>query len=98
MTLHTVNKSPFGSSALSNCLRTVSQGDALLLIEDGVYGADSHQQDCWGPAPEGVQLFALKADVEARGLTGRVSDKVTLIDDGQFVDLVVDCDKSQSWY
>ncbi len=38
-TLHTVNKSAFGSDALASCLRVSRPGDAILLLEDGVYNA-----------------------------------------------------------
>ncbi len=37
-TLHTVNKSPFATQALLSCLNHAKAGDAVLLIEDGVYG------------------------------------------------------------
>jgi tRNA 2-thiouridine synthesizing protein B len=36
-TLHTVNKSAFGSDALAACLRVARSGDAIVLLEDGVY-------------------------------------------------------------
>lgn len=38
-TLHTVNKSAFSSDALAACLRVARPGDAILLLEDGVYNA-----------------------------------------------------------
>ncbi len=38
-TLHTVNKSAFSSDALTSCLRVARSGDAILLLEDGVYNA-----------------------------------------------------------
>ncbi|MDO8270713.1 MAG: sulfurtransferase complex subunit TusB [Gammaproteobacteria bacterium] len=38
-TLHTVNKSAYGSDALASCLRVARSGDAILLLEDGVYNA-----------------------------------------------------------
>jgi len=37
-TLHTVNKSPFATGALVSCLNHCKDGDAILMIEDGVYG------------------------------------------------------------
>ena len=37
-TLHTVNKSPFTTQALLSCLNHAKAGDAVLMIEDGVYG------------------------------------------------------------
>ena len=38
-TLHTVNKSAFGSDALAACMRVARSGDAIVLLEDGVYNA-----------------------------------------------------------
>ena len=38
-TLNIVNKSPFDRNSLASCVRTMSDGDAILLIEDGVYAA-----------------------------------------------------------
>lgn len=38
-TLHTVNKSPFEKNALKSCLGHLCSGDAVLMIEDGVFGA-----------------------------------------------------------
>jgi len=37
--LHTVNKSPFEKNSLETCLRLIDDNSAILLIEDGVYGA-----------------------------------------------------------
>ena len=37
--LHIVNKSPFQTSTLDTCLRMALPGNALLLIEDGIYAA-----------------------------------------------------------
>ncbi|OMH32856.1 hypothetical protein BGP75_14165 [Motiliproteus sp. MSK22-1] len=96
--LHTVNKSPLTSSCLNNCLRAIGDNDGLLLIEDGVYGADKHQGLKLKPLPSGITVYALKADVEARGLMGRLSEDVRVIDDQEFVDLVVSHNASQSWY
>ena len=39
MLLHTVNKSPFTDNSLQSCIRCCQAGQAILLIEDGVYGA-----------------------------------------------------------
>ena len=69
--LHIVNKSPLDRCSLDTCLATAQPGGALLLIEDGVYAATS------GNAAAGkltqamgqMKVYALKADLEARGLT-----------------------------
>ncbi len=69
--LHTVNKSPFSSTALASCLAHATDDAAILLIEDGVYGALAAV-----PAPlEGLAaaaargaVYALGPDLSARGL------------------------------
>jgi tRNA 2-thiouridine synthesizing protein B len=97
--LHIVNKSPFEKTALANCLARASKGSALLLIEDGVYGATR------GNAAEAaikgaigrVDVYALGPDLEARGMKDRVIEGVKVVDYGGFVDLVAEHKTSQSW-
>ncbi len=97
--LHTVNKSPFDHNAFETCLKYAKQGSAVLLIEDGVYAAakgtavSKQLQD----ALKTVPIYALKPDVEARGMQGRVLDGVKLVDYGGFVDLVAEHNTVQSW-
>ena len=97
--LHTVNKSPFEHRALATCLKFARQGSAVLLIEDGVYAAagntavSSQMQE----ALKSVPIYALKPDVEARGLQTRVMDGIRLVDYEGFVDLVAEHSAVQSW-
>ena len=97
--LHTVNKSPFDHNAFETCLKYAKQGSAVLLIEDGVYAAakgtaaSKQLQD----AMKTVPIYALKPDIEARGMQGRVLDGVKLVDYGGFVDLVAEHNTVQSW-
>ena len=97
--LHTVNKSPFETNALLSCLTHTSKGDAVLLIEDGVYAAarDTAVSKQVQEALKSVPIYALKPDVEARGLQTRVMDGVRLVDYEGFVDLVVEHNAVQSW-
>lgn len=97
--LHTVNKSPFEHKALETCLRFARQGSAVLLIEDGVYAAakDTAVSPRVQDALKTVSIYALKPDVEARGMQNRVMDGVRLVDYAGFVDLVVEHDAVQSW-
>lgn len=64
-TLHLLNKAP-GHARFAACLATVAEGDALVLLEDGVLGLQHplvrKQLDC------GFSLYAVQADAEARGL------------------------------
>jgi tRNA 2-thiouridine synthesizing protein B len=97
--LHTVNKSPFEHTALGTCLRYARRGSAVLLIEDGVYAAarDTAVSTQVQEALKGVSIYALKPDVEARGMQNRVLDGVRLVDYEGFVDLVVEHNAVQSW-
>ena len=97
MTLHTLNRTPSQSALLADCLSATSSGDALLLLEDGVYCALSSQQSPL-QLPEGVRCYALSADVAARGLTACLNLNVTLVDDAGFVKLCCDHDKVLSWF
>ena len=93
MILHTVNKSPYSSPCLTDCIALCSEGDAILLIEDGVYAA----QDAYSIAAEN-KVYALQADIEARGLSGKLAANVTVIDDSGFVMLATQHEKVVSWY
>lgn len=97
--LHTVNKSPFESNTLETCLRFTREGSALLLIEDGVYAAAraTAVSKVVQEAMKRVPIYALKPDVDARGMQHRVMDGVRLVDYEGFVDLVVEHNAVQSW-
>ena len=97
--LHTVNKSPFDHNAFETCLRFARKGAAVLLIEDGVYAAarDTAVSKRVQEALQSVAIYALQADVEARGMQDRVMDGVRLVDYGGFVDLVAEHNAVQSW-
>lgn len=98
--LHTVNKSPFEKSAFKSCLDHAKSGDAVLLIEDGVYAATTGTAAAKQIADRNgeVALYALGADLEARGISeGSVLEGVSVVDYGGFVDLVAEHDVSQAW-
>jgi tRNA 2-thiouridine synthesizing protein B len=97
--LHIVNKSPFERNSLESCLRLATKGSAVLLIEDGVYGAtkgSSVEASVQG-AMANLKVYALDADLQARGVADRVLDGVTVVDYGGFVDLVAEQSNCQSW-
>ncbi|GMU50663.1 MAG: hypothetical protein AMXMBFR31_28890 [Candidatus Desulfobacillus denitrificans] len=96
--LHIVNKSPLDRNALDTCLATAQPGGALLLIEDGVYAATSGAAaDKLKQAMGRLKVYALKPDLEARGMADRALEGVTLVDYGGFVDLVTEHATCQSW-
>ncbi len=100
-TLHTVNKSPFDQRTLSACIAVCQPGDALLLIENGVYGslpASPEAEALRALCERQVKVYALKADLQARGLIDRVADGITVVEYEEFVTLTVAHKTIQSWY
>jgi tRNA 2-thiouridine synthesizing protein B len=95
--LHTVNKSPYGHSALDECVRVVSTGSTILLIEDGVYAAKkgAGYEGKLKAAMEKVTIAALGPDLAARGIK-ECADGVTVVDYDGFVDLVA-ANKMTAW-
>ena len=88
--LHIINKSPFDTNALDTCLRMAQPGHAVLLIEDGVYAATqgSATAERMRQAAAKLSLFVLQPDLDARGMTARLLDGISLVDYAGFVDLV----------
>lgn len=86
-TLHIINQSPWRSDSWGRCLSLLSEGDALILIEDAVYAVsrDDLPANC----------YVLEPDLQARGLTPR--DAVTCVDYPGFVDLTCRHSRSVSW-
>lgn len=97
--LHIVNKSPFQTRSLESCLRVALPGHAVLLIEDGVYAATaaSPMAERMRELGEQIKIYALKPDLDARGMTARALDHIHLVDYGGFVDLVSEYRTSNSW-
>ncbi len=97
--LHIVNKSPFERNALDSCLRFGRDGSAVLLIEDGVYAATRGNiaEPKIKAALGQMKIYALRPDLEARGMQETVIEGVQLVDYGGFVDLVTSHNAVQSW-
>jgi tRNA 2-thiouridine synthesizing protein B len=99
-TLHTVNKSPFATQSLLSCLNHCKDGDAVLMIEDGVYGGLSGTglTEIIAEKVKTVALFVLSPDLSARGIDdARVMSGVEGVDYAGFVDLVAKHDRTQAW-
>ncbi len=97
--LHIVNKSPFQTSTLKSCLAMAQPGSAVLLIEDGVYGATTGSaiEAEIRQASTAIKFYALQPDMDARGVTPKLMDGITLVDYSGFVDLTVEYSTSHSW-
>ena len=97
--LHIVNKSPFEKNSLQSAISCAKDGSSILLIEDGVYGVlpNSAVSEDVKSAMGSMKVYALEADVKARGIADKVLDGIQLVDYNGFVDLTCDNDKVQSW-
>jgi tRNA 2-thiouridine synthesizing protein B len=87
--LYTVNKSPLTTQNLETCLAIAPEGEPILLYEDGVYGAmdGGRLSDRIKEALERHPIYALEADLEARGIQ-RIIEDIQVIDYDGFVGLV----------
>jgi len=97
MVLHTVCHSPYQHGALRQCLRLISAPAALLLMEDGVYAATRAAAELVAIEPA-IEIYALQADLDARGISATLNPRVTPIDDRGFVELSLHCARMQAWY
>ncbi|HEB58470.1 MAG TPA: sulfurtransferase complex subunit TusB [Gammaproteobacteria bacterium] len=98
--LHTVNKSPFEKNSLESCIRLAKEGGAVLLFEDGIYGATKGTMisDKVSAAMKGLTFYVLGPDMKARGIRDdQLIDGVKVVDYSGFVDLVADHDNVQPW-
>ena len=87
--LYMINKTPLQFGNLDSALRIAPQGAPILLYEDGVYAAVSGAQSeaTVRAALAAHPVYALEADLEARGLT-RIVPGVQVIGYDGFVELV----------
>lgn len=95
--LHTVNQSPFTHRALEQCLAVFAVGDALLLLNNGVYGALTGQ-----PLADRLRdkpCYGIQSDCVLRGLhPQKLIAGIQLIGYQDFVRLCTEYDLIQSWY
>lgn len=99
-TLHTVNTSPFTTRTLLSCLNHAQDGDAVLMIEDGVFGATSGTEiaDALAARAGAVAIYALGPDLAARGIEiTRLATGISTVDYTGFVDLAAKHDLAHAW-
>lgn len=98
--LHTVNKSPLDRNALESAIKHATKGSAVLMIEDGIYGAmkGTVKSTMVSNAMKDISFYVLGPDLKARGIdASRVIDGVKIVDYSGFVDLVAEHANTQSW-
>jgi len=99
-TLHTINKSPFDRPSLESAVRLAVKGSAILLIEDGVYGAmkGTAKSSVLESAMGEIKVYVLGEDLSARGIAkDKLIDGIETVDYSGFVNLVCEYDTTNSW-
>jgi tRNA 2-thiouridine synthesizing protein B len=94
--LHTLAHSPWQCD-MHTLLRTLREGDDLLLLSDGVIAALEGGQylELLQNAP--ITLHVLKEDVEARGLSGQISSSAIRVGYTDFVSLTLKHKTQTRW-
>ncbi len=97
--LHIINQSPLANCMLASCLRVITTNSAILLIEDGVYAATKAggNNNSLFQHTSNVKIFALKEDLQARGLTEFLLPNIELVNYSGFVQLTSHYQKIHSW-
>lgn len=95
-TLHIINKDLSHYQLYQQCLDSMAQGDAIILIESAVFSlCDNNNTTLLNLA---APIYALENDVLARGLIESVPPAVLLADDSTFVELCASYKKTISWF
>jgi tRNA 2-thiouridine synthesizing protein B len=88
MTLHIINREE--TLKLAEKVFSAKADDVVILIEDATYCAIAE-------LPFSCSVFALEADLKARGLLEKKNSKVKSVDYSGFVKLTEDHKKIISW-
>jgi len=94
--LHTLMTSPFRCD-LNAMVRLLSEGDDVLLLQDGVIAALEGNPALEVLLSAPISLFALKEDLDARGLFEQISTRVTPVSYTDFVALAVKNSQQMTW-
>ena len=94
--LHTLNAGP-SSSALTDCLRLLAPGSALLLTGDGAYCARAGTEACQALLGSGAELYVLAEHAAARGVAP-TAEGISAIDMDAFVALTEQYPRQLAWY
>jgi tRNA 2-thiouridine synthesizing protein B len=101
MILHIINKSPYQSNIFNNCLEMIQHSSTmnnLLLIEEAVIaGIENTLYANNLQKLVNMQIYILANDLKARGLDTKIPSAFKPIDHKQFVQLVIEHEKTVSW-
>ena len=94
--LHTLSVSPWHAD-IATMLRLLNAGDDLLLLSDGVTAAiaGSRFLEMLQSAP--ITIHVLQDDIDARGLTGQISDSVVRVGYTDFVRMSIKHPGQLAW-
>ncbi len=95
-TLHIINKAASNSQLYRDCLDSLHDDDGVIFIESAVYTACGAEPEMFSNF--NITAYALKTDILARGIQDKISEKITVVDDGEFVELCCLYKKSVSWF
>jgi tRNA 2-thiouridine synthesizing protein B len=72
-------------------------GDALLLIQDGVLAAIEGSRHVEILTNTPIKVYALQDDIVARGLIGQISARIDVVSYTDFVNLTVKHASQMNW-
>ena len=98
-TLHTLSINPHCLHHIQGFIDLMREGDELLLLANGVYGAlvDAEINIPLEQLLDSGKLYVLKDDLLARGIPASSTPQATLISYEGFVDLVVKHQNTYNW-
>ncbi|NAW66232.1 sulfurtransferase complex subunit TusB [Photobacterium halotolerans] len=94
--LHMIFSSPFQNRALQQCVAQLLPGDEIVLLQDGVVAATAPGQ-LDSALKQAAAVYVLETDILARGLAGRVTADVEVIDHDMLVALTVRHPNCMKW-
>lgn len=82
------------------CLQSLVNGDALVLLNDGVYAglASGALSETIAMLPAEISVLAIADDCRARGVHARLHSRIAQIDYPAFVALSCTHPRSVSWF
>ena len=89
--LHVVAQSPFSHTMLQSCLEFMQIDDQLLLMQDAVIAATTHQ---WVQQLQDKEIYVLQEDLAARGLIPKIGIPIDMTG---YVALVVKYNSPLYW-
>ncbi|AOM42042.1 sulfurtransferase complex subunit TusB [Xenorhabdus hominickii] len=94
--LYTVSRSPYQDD-FNAMLGLISDTDDVLLIQNGVLLGINENRYLIELLRTGAGIYALEADIAARGLIEQISNRVQVIDYKGFVNLTVKHKQNFAW-